>query len=65
VLERRLDVEGHDVGRVEPLQARQVLGLDPVDQRVDVLPDLGRVVLVQRGHRPPSLLSVGLVVTMA
>src|SRR5262245_58288282 len=55
MLERRLDVEGHDVGCVQPLQAVEILGPDSRHDLVNLLPDPGFVFLALRGHRYPSL----------
>src|SRR5215831_16558876 len=54
MLERRLDVEGHDVRCVQPLQAFEILGPDSFHDLVNLLPDLGFVFLALRGHRYPS-----------
>jgi hypothetical protein len=54
MLERRLDVEGHDVRRVEPPEAVEVLALDSFDELVNVPADLGFVHLVLCGHRYPT-----------
>jgi hypothetical protein len=56
VLKRRLDVEGHDVRRIQPPQAFEILGLDSCHDLVDLLPDPDLVLLALRGHRYPSLL---------
>ena len=55
MLERRLDVEGHDVRCVQPLQSFEILGPDSRHDLVNLLPDLGFVFLALRGHRYPSL----------
>src|SRR6185437_4652170 len=55
MLERRLDVEGHDVRCVQPPQAFEVLGPDSRHDLVNLLPDPGFVFLALRGHRYPSL----------
>src|SRR5262249_35489981 len=55
MLERRIDVEGHHVRCVQPLQAFEILGPDSFHDLVNLLPDLGFVFLALRGHRYPSL----------
>src|SRR5215475_3243160 len=55
MLERRLDVEGHDVRCVQPPQAFEIFGLDSFHDLVNLLPDLGFVFLASCGHRYPSL----------
>src|SRR5690349_3225122 len=55
MLERRLDVEGHDVRCVQPLQAFEILGPESLHDLVNLLPDPGFVFLALRGHRYPSL----------
>src|SRR5215471_8817843 len=55
MLERRLDVEGHDVRRVQPPQAFEILGPDSFYDLVNLLPDPGFVFLALRGHRWASL----------
>src|SRR6185437_10765651 len=55
MLERRLDVEGHDIRCVQPPQAFEVLGPDSRHDLVNLLPDPGFVFLALRGHQYPSL----------
>lgn len=55
MLQRRLDVEGHDVRCVKLLQALEILGSESFDYLVDLLPNLGFVYLALRRHRYPSL----------
>src|SRR5262245_24287331 len=55
MLERRIDVEGHDVRCVQPPQTFEILGPDSFHDLVNLLPDLGVVFLALRGHRYPSL----------
>jgi hypothetical protein len=58
MLQRRLDVEGHDVRRVKPPQAIEILCPDSFDDLVDVLPNLGLFYLMLRRHRHQPLHSV-------
>src|SRR3982750_2871756 len=64
VLERWLDVEGDDVRRVDPPQGVEILGADPVDDPVDLPPDLGLVGLTLRRHRICPFLSLWLLASV-
>jgi len=55
MLQGRLDIKGHDVGRVKALQARKVLRPDSSGDLADLLPDLGFACVAWRSHRYPVL----------
>jgi hypothetical protein len=55
MLQRRLDIEGHNIFGIKPLQALEILDSDSFDKFLDLLPDRGFACFALRRHRYPPL----------